>query len=75
MTHTKALSPVAGTVWKIEKKPDDSVKEGEEIMILESMKMEIAVLAPATGTISEISVTEGDIVDENQPVATIDPIG
>ena len=56
MAATEVLSEVIGSVWKIEKAQGDSVAEGELIMILESMKMEIPVEAPVAGTLSEIKV-------------------
>ncbi|MBM3647290.1 MAG: acetyl-CoA carboxylase biotin carboxyl carrier protein subunit, partial [Alphaproteobacteria bacterium] len=43
-----------------------------EIMILESMKMEIPVLSPRAGTIKEIKVNEGEAIDEGQLVAVLD---
>ncbi|MCP5368501.1 MAG: acetyl-CoA carboxylase biotin carboxyl carrier protein subunit [Hyphomicrobiales bacterium] len=72
MARVDALASVTGTVWKIEKNVGDSVAEGDEIMILESMKMEIVVEAPAAGTIAEITVAEQDPVDEDQVVAVIE---
>ncbi len=62
---------ITGSVWKIVKKIGDKVDEDDEIMILESMKMEIPVLAPEDGTIASILVQEGDSVVEDQTVATL----
>jgi acetyl-CoA carboxylase biotin carboxyl carrier protein len=53
-------------------KVGDTVEEDDEIMILESMKMEIPVLAPEDGTIKEILVQEGDSVVEDQTVAKLE---
>ena len=50
----------------------DAVAEGDDIMILESMKMEIPVEAEATGTIISLSVAEGDQVAEGALLATIE---
>jgi len=75
MENVDTLSSVTGAVWKIEKKIGDSVDEGEQIMILESMKMEIPVEAPARGKIISINVNEGDGVEENQVVAVIEAAG
>jgi len=58
------LSQMAGSVWKIVVKPGDAVEEGQEVVILESMKMEISVLAPASGTVAQLKVQEGDFVNE-----------
>jgi acetyl-CoA carboxylase biotin carboxyl carrier protein len=65
-------SEIAGNVWKIQLKPGDKVEAEGEIMILESMKMEIPVLAPKAGTIKEIKVNEGEAIGEGQLVAVID---
>jgi acetyl-CoA carboxylase biotin carboxyl carrier protein len=64
-------SEIAGNVWKILKAPGDSVAEEEPVLILESMKMEIPVMAPRDGTIASIIVAEGDAVEEEQVVATL----
>ena len=47
---TEVLSEVTGTVWKVEMSVGDTVEEGDVIMILESMKMEIPIEAPESGT-------------------------
>ena len=53
---------MAGNVFKIQVEPGDAVEEGEVMMILEAMKMEITVAAPKSGTVVEIMVKEGDDV-------------
>ena len=63
---------ITGSVWKIVTKVGDQVEEDDEIMILESMKMEIPVLAPEDGTIKKILVAEEDSVEENQVVAILE---
>jgi len=65
----KALLP--GSVWKIVANPEQSVNEGDVIMILESMKMEIDVIAPKGGVIKSINVATNDKVVEGQVVAVI----
>ena len=69
---TNVTAHITGTVWKIEKKPGDQVAEGDTIVILESMKMEMPVEAPASGKVTSIKVKEGEPVDEGAVVATID---
>jgi len=59
-------SPVTGTVWKVERLAGDSVASGETLLIIESMKMEIPVDAPAAGVLKEMLIAEGDAVSENQ---------
>ena len=65
----KALLP--GSVWKIVANPGQSVNEGDVIMILESMKMEIDVVAPRGGVIKSINVATNDKVVEGQAVAVL----
>ena len=72
MATTEITSEVIGTVWKIEKAVGDSVAEGEIIMILESMKMEIPVEAPAAGTIAELKVATEESVEEDQVLCLIE---
>lgn len=62
----------AGKVWKIEKNVGDQVGEGDTVLILEAMKMEIPVVAPKGGTVSMISVQEGDAVASGQTVAYVE---
>ena len=64
-----ALLP--GSVWKIVANPGQSVKEGDVILILESMKMEIDVVAPRDGVVTSINVSTNDKVVEGQIVAVI----
>jgi len=72
MATTKITSEVIGTVWKVEKAVGDQVAEGDLIMILESMKMEIPVEAPLAGTLSEIKVSPDDSVVEDQILCLIE---
>ena len=62
---------VNGNVWKILVKAGDKVEQGQVIMILEAMKMEIDIEAPCAGTINAISVAPNDAVEEGQTLATI----
>lgn len=61
----KIHSPMAGVVWKIVKSVGDEVDFGETVLILESMKMEIAVEADNRGTVARILVEEGEVVDQD----------
>jgi acetyl-CoA carboxylase biotin carboxyl carrier protein len=69
---TDIRAHITGTVWKIEKRVGDAVSEGDTVVILESMKMEMPVEAPASGKIASIKVAEGQPVDEGAVVATIE---
>jgi urea carboxylase len=55
-------SPVAGSVWRIHASPGQTVKAGDTLLLIESMKMEIAVAAPVDGLISEYRCAEGRAV-------------
>jgi len=72
MARIDVKSEISGSVWKILLQPGDRVQEEEPIMILESMKMEIPVMAPDAGTLREIAVKEGDAVAEGSLVAVIE---
>ena len=63
---------ITGSVWKIEKGVGEAVEEGEAILILESMKMEIPVEAPVPGRLAEIRVREGENVEEGAVLAVIE---
>ena len=62
---------LTATVWKVVVEVGATVAEGDELVILESMKMEIPVLAPAAGTVSELRVAEEDRIAEGDVVAVI----
>lgn len=64
-------APMGGTVWKVMKHVGDSIKAGDVVIILESMKMEIPIEATADGTLATLYVNEGDFVQENDTVAVI----
>ena len=63
---------ITGTVWKIEAKVGETLDEDDVVMILESMKMEMPIEAPADGEITAILVAEGDSVQEGQVVAQME---
>ena len=65
-------SQIKAIVWKVLKETGDTVKIDDEIIILESMKMEIPISSEFNGKIKSIEVSEGDEVDEGQVVAIID---
>jgi biotin carboxyl carrier protein len=67
----KVVAEVAGKVWKIEVRPGAQVALDDAILILESMKMEIPVLAPRAGTLVELHVVEGEAVAEGQLIAVL----
>lgn len=71
MALLKIKAEVAGSVWKIVTKAGQALAAGDTIMILESMKMEIPVIAEDGGTLAELLVAEGEPVTEGQVLATL----
>jgi acetyl-CoA carboxylase biotin carboxyl carrier protein len=63
---------MAGSVWKIVAGEGQSVTDGQDIIILESMKMEIPIAAEEAGTVKELKVNEGDFVNEGDVLAVIE---
>jgi acetyl-CoA carboxylase biotin carboxyl carrier protein len=68
----EVLAEMVANVWKVLVKEGDTVTEGDTLVILESMKMEIPVEATASGTVSELSVVEGGVVQEGDTIAVIE---
>jgi len=62
---------MVANVWKVVKGTGDEVTEGDTLVILESMKMEIPVLAESDGTVVQIAVHEGDVVQEGDLIAVV----
>ncbi len=71
MAVTELKADVTGSVWKIVTQPGQALAPGDTVMILESMKMEIPVIAEDGGTLMEIRVAEGNLVTEGQVVAVV----
>jgi len=71
MADIAVRSEVAGVVARIAAMIGRRVAEGDEIIIIEAMKMELPVLAPASGTVAAILVAEGEMVSEGQAIATL----
>jgi acetyl-CoA carboxylase biotin carboxyl carrier protein len=68
----KVLTEVAGKIWKIEARPGAQLAADDVILILESMKMEIPVVAPRAGRLAELRVKEGEAVNEGDVVAVME---
>jgi acetyl-CoA carboxylase biotin carboxyl carrier protein len=62
---------MVANVWKVVAAEGDHVGDGDTLVILESMKMEIPVLAEDTGVITKLHVAEGDVIQEGDLIATI----
>ncbi|MEX1142555.1 MAG: biotin/lipoyl-binding carrier protein [Thermoleophilaceae bacterium] len=63
---------ITGTVWKIECKIGDEVEEGDTVVILESMKMEMPVEAEDDGRVAEIRCSEGQSVKEGETLVVLE---
>lgn len=72
MARVEIKSEVNGIIWKIEAAPGSRVSEGDILVIIESMKMEIAVPSPVSGTVGEILVAEEQPVAQGEAVAVIE---
>jgi acetyl-CoA carboxylase biotin carboxyl carrier protein len=70
-TMANVNAHITGTVWKIEVKEGDTVTEGQTLVILESMKMEMPVEAPQAGKVEKISCSEGQAVNEGDVLLSI----
>jgi len=64
-------APLSGNIWKVEVSVGQQVNEGDTILILEAMKMETQIVASKSGTVSSISVKQGDSVKVGDQLATI----
>ncbi len=62
---------MVGNVWRVRTRLGAQVDRGDELVVLESMKMEIPVTAPAASTITPLHVQEGQLVQEGDPIAEI----
>jgi acetyl-CoA carboxylase biotin carboxyl carrier protein len=68
----KVRSEITGSVWKVEVAVGQAVVEGDTLVIVESMKMEIPISAPASGVVTEILIAEGEPVADDQVVIHLD---
>jgi acetyl-CoA carboxylase biotin carboxyl carrier protein len=68
---SEVRAEMVANVWKVVAAEGDSVDDGDTLVILESMKMEIPVLAEESGTVTKLAVAEGDVVQEGDLIAII----
>jgi acetyl-CoA carboxylase biotin carboxyl carrier protein len=66
------LAEMVANVWKVVAGPGDRVSMGDPLVILESMKMEIPVESPIDGTVTELRVREGGVVQEGDVIAVVE---
>jgi len=65
------LATMAGTVFKVLVKPNDQVQSGQDVIVLESMKMEIPLQSETAGTVAEVKVKEGEFINEGGVLITL----
>jgi biotin carboxyl carrier protein len=69
---SEVRAEMVANVWKVVAAEGDAVADGDTLVILESMKMEIPVLAEDSGTLTKLAVAEGDVVQEGDLIAVIE---
>ena len=67
----EVIAEMVANVWRVLVSAGDSVSEGDPLVILESMKMEIPVESPVGGTVAEVRVEEGGVVQEGDVIAVV----
>jgi acetyl-CoA carboxylase biotin carboxyl carrier protein len=72
MAEQQIETEVGGSVCKIERAEGDSISEGDSVLVVESMKMEIPLVSPANAKLVKLLVAVGDTVTEGQAVAIIE---
>ncbi len=66
------LAPLTGKIVRLHIAPDSTLEEGEEILVIEAMKMEAPIYAPCDGKVTSVKVKEGDEVNEDDLIAIVE---
>ena len=69
---SEVRAEMVANVWRVVAAEGDTVADGDTLVILESMKMEIPVIAEGSGTLTKLAVAEGDVVQEGDLIAVIE---
>lgn len=69
---SQVVASMAGNVWKVLVKAGDTVEAGQDVVILESMKMEIPIATDFAGTVKEVKINEGDFVNEGDVLVELE---
>ena len=70
-SRTDVRSPVAGTVWDVRVQVGQTVVQGEVLLVVETMKVEVPLVAAASGTVRRVLAVRGDLVEEGQVLAVV----
>ena len=72
MARIEVKSEITGTVWQVKASVGDRVDSGDTLVVIESMKMEIPVVAESAGTVASILIAEGEAITEGQSVVILE---
>lgn len=72
MAEKQVIAPMSGAVKDVLVAPGDRVEPGQEVVILDSMKMEIPVEAEAAGTVARVLAAVGEAVEEGAPLLALE---
>lgn len=75
MQEITLKSEVAGTVYELTTAVGDAVQDGQELLVVESMKMEVPVVAPCAARVLRVLVAKGDVVAIDQPLLVLKESG
>ena len=73
MSRQELRAEISGTIIEVSFSKGDMIEEGDTIIVMEAMKMEILAVAPCSGKIVEIRVKKDDVVGQDDLMAIIDP--
>ena len=69
---SEIIAPMGGKVIDVKVKPGDTVNEGDEVIILEAMKMELPVVASESGTVKEVRCAKGEAVEADAVLVVLE---
>ncbi len=69
---SEVIAPMGGKVIDVMVKPGDAVNEGDEVIVLEAMKMELPIVSEASGTVKEVNCAKGDAVEAEQVMVVLE---